>query len=184
MKQLLLTVCFLTIGTTAIFAQKYMTRTGKISFSATSPGSIEKIEGINNEVATILDAKSGALRFQVPIKSFKFQRELMQEHFNEDYMESDKYPKSDFAGTITNLNDINFTKDGTYNAQVSGKLTIHNVTHDVNVPGAITVKGNTVMLKAKFTITLHDYNVEVAAAVADKVSKEAKLTIEGELTQK
>jgi len=78
-----------------------MTRTGKISFNASAPSSPEKIEAINNEVANIIDAKRGEVIFQGPIKSFKFEKELMQEHFNENYMESDKYPRSDFKGTIT-----------------------------------------------------------------------------------
>ena len=91
-----------------------MTRTGKISFNASAKKSLEKIEAVNNEVANILDSKTGEIVFQLPVKSFKFERELMQEHFNENYMESDKYPKAEFRGNITNAGDINFSKDGTY----------------------------------------------------------------------
>ncbi|MCW3121691.1 MAG: polyisoprenoid-binding protein [Flavipsychrobacter sp.] len=184
MKKLLLTVSCLMMATTAMFAQKYMTRTGRISFNATAAKSPEKIEAINNEVANIVDAKTGDIVFQVLIKSFKFERELMQEHFNENYMQSDKFPKSEFKGKIDNLSDVNFTKDGTYNAKVSGKLTIHGVTKDVNVPGTIAVKGNTVAVKAKFSVKLNDYNIDIPAMVADKVGKDATITLEGNLTQK
>jgi len=113
MKKVLLTLSFLIGGTAATFAQTYMTRTGKVSFDASAPSSPEKVVAINNEVANIMDAKSGQIIFQVPVKSFKFEKELMQEHFNENYMESDKYPRAEFKGTITNLNEVNLTKDGT-----------------------------------------------------------------------
>jgi len=184
MKKLLLTASLLMAGTGALFAQKYMTRTAKISFNATASGSPEKIEAVNNEVANILDAATGDMVFQVLVKSFKFERALMQEHFNENYMESDKLPKADFKGKIDNLSDVNFTKDGTYNAKVSGKLTIHGVTNDVNVPGTITVAGANVKLKAKFSVKLQDYKISIPSLVADKIGKEATISLESDLARK
>jgi hypothetical protein len=184
MKQLFLTLSLCAIGIVTCSAQTYMTRTGKVSFDASAPGSPEKVYAINNEVANILDAKSGDIVFQVPIKSFKFERELMQEHFNENYMESDKYPKSEFKGTITNLNTINLNKDGSYDAHVSGKLTIHGVTNEVNTSGTVIVKNGTITLKAKFSVKLHDYNINIPSLVADKVGKEAIITLESALTKK
>jgi len=184
MKKLLLTISALILCATAVYAQRCMTRTGRISFNATAPGSPEKIEAVNNEVANVLDTKSGDIVFQALIKSFKFERELMQEHFNENYMESDKYPKADFKGSITNLNEINFGKDGSYKAKVSGKLTIHGVTNDVTLPGTIVVKGNTINVTAKFAVALKDYKISVPGVVADKIGKEATIVLESELTQK
>ena len=184
MKKLFLTVSLLFAVALCMDAQTYMTRTGKVDFNATTKSSPEKIEAKNNEVACIVDAKTGDVRFQILIKSFKFERELMQEHFNENYMESDKFPKSEFKGMITNLADVNFGKDGTYNAKVSGKLTIHGVTNDVSQPGTITVKGNSVVLAAKFAVKLKDYNINIPAVVADKVDKEAAIKLEGDLTKK
>ena len=184
MKKLILTACILMIGSTALFAQKYMTRTGKAAFDATTKQSPEKIAGVNNEVANILDAQTGDIVFQVLIKSFKFESELMQEHFNENYMESDKYPKSEFKGNITNHADINFSKDGTYKANVTGKLTIHGVTKDVTEPGTITVKGNTITAKANFSVPLKDYNIEVPSLVADKVNKNATISLESNMVKK
>jgi len=184
MKKLLLTlVCAIGLST-SLFAQTYMTRTGKISFNATAAHSPEKIEAINNEVANIVDGKTGNIVFQVPVKSFKFERELMQEHFNENYMESDKYPKAEFKGAISNLSAVTFTKDGTYNVSVAGKLTMHGVTNEVNVPGTITVKGNKITLKAKFATKLADYKIAVPSVVADKIGKEAIIILESDLTQK
>ena len=184
MKKLLLTSCFLMLASAATFGQKYMTRTGKIDFDATTNKSPEKIKAVNNEVANILDAKSGEIIFQVPVKSFKFERALMQEHFNENYMESDKYPKAEFKGNITNPGEINYTKDGTYNTKVSGKLTIHGVAKDVSVPGTLTVKGNTVTVNAKFTAVLKDYNISVPSMVADKVNTSATIALQSDLIQK
>ncbi len=184
MKKLFLTTGLLLAASAAIFAQTYMTRTGRILFDATTKSSPERVDAKNNEVACVVDAKTGEVRFQVPIKSFKFEKTLMQEHFNENYLESDKYPKSDFKGTITNLADVHFDKDGTYNAKVSGKLTLHGVTLDINQPGTITVKGNSIKLSAKFPITLKDVNISVPAVVSDKVDKVVKITLDADLVKK
>src|ERR1043165_8467619 len=113
MKKTIITTGLLIACIAPTFAQKYMTRTAKISFNATAPNSPENIEAVNNEVANIMDAKTGDMVFQVLIKGFKFQRALMQEHFNEKYMESDTYPKAEFKGVITNLSEVNLGKDGT-----------------------------------------------------------------------
>jgi polyisoprenoid-binding protein YceI len=184
MKKIILTTGLFIAAATSVFAQKYLTRTGKISFNATAVGSPEDIEAVNNEVANILDAKTGEIVFQAPVKSFKFQRALMQEHFNENYMESDKFPKSDFRGTITNFSDVSVTKDGTYDVKVSGKLTIHGVTNPILVPGTMVVKDGTVSFKAKFMVKLADYKISIPRVVEDKIGKEALITLESSLTQK
>ena len=108
----------------------------------------------------------------------------MKEHFNENYMESDKFPKSEFKGNVANIIAVNFAKDGTYNVKVTGKLTIHGVTNDVNVPGTLTIKGNTVNAKATFPVVLKDYKIDVPSLVADKLSKQANITLDCDLAQK
>ena len=183
MKKLVL-IAAITVCASGAFAQKYMTRTAKISFNATMPKSPEKIEGVNNEAASILDSKSGDFIFQIPVKSFKFQRELMQQHFNENYMESDKFPKSEFKGKISNIADVNFSKDGTYNVTVTGKLNIHGVSQDVTEKGTITVNGKDVTAKADFKIKLKDYNIKVPAMAADKLAEVAAIAVDAVLNQK
>jgi polyisoprenoid-binding protein YceI len=183
LKKLTLALSFLALSA-PVFAQKYMTRTGKITFNATAPKSPEKIEAVNNEVAAILNTTTGDFVFQSQIKSFKFERSLMQDHFNENYMQSDKFPKSEFKGKITNVSDVNFSKDGTYNTTVTGQLSMHGVTKDVSVPGTITVKGKEAVAKAKFNVKLADYSIEVPSIVADKLSKEAIINIDAQLIQK
>jgi len=163
------------------FAQRYMTRTGKVSFySATS---LEKIEAVNNQVASVVDAKSGDVIFQVPVKSFKFDRSLMEEHFNENYMESDKYPKSDFKGKISDIGNVNFSKDGSYKVTAIGKMTMHGVTRDVNIPGTIEVKGKMIVLNAVFKVVPGDYNIKIPNLVKDKIAKEIEVTVKSELNQ-
>ena len=183
MKKIFFAALFMGISG-ASFAQMYQSRTGKITFNATTPRSTEKIEGVNNEVGSVLNGKTGDFIFQVLVKSFKFERQLMQDHFNENYMESDKFPKSDFKGKISNAADVNFSKDGTYNVTVAGKLTIHGVTNDVSVPGTITVKGKEATAKAKFVVKLGDYKIAVPTVVADKLAKEASINIDVALNQK
>jgi hypothetical protein len=165
-----------------LFAEKYMTRTGKISFYSATP--LENIEAFNNEVASIVDSKTGDCAFQVPIKSFKFDRALMQEHFNEEYLESDKYPRADYKGKITDISSVNFAKDGTYNVKTSGKLTIHGVTRDVTFPGTVTVKGKTITTSTKFHVKPQDYKVTIPKLVEGKIAREIEVTVNSIMDQK
>jgi len=109
--------------------QKYMTKNGYIGLFSHTP--LEDIKADNNQVASVLDASTGEIVFQVLLKSFHFQKTLMEEHFNENYVESDKFPKSTFSGRITNLSAIDFSKNGVYDVNVDGDLMIHGVTKKV-----------------------------------------------------
>lgn len=162
---------------TNVQAQKFFTKTGRIDFNATAPSSPEKIEAVNKTVTCVLDAASGNIQFAVLIKGFTFERALMQEHFNENYLQSDKFPKAEFKGVITNNSAVNYTKDGDYTVTVKGKLTLHGETREVESPGKISVKGGKISASASFTAVLGDYKVEVPTLVSDKVSKTAKITV-------
>lgn len=164
------------------FAQKYLTRTGKVTFFSSTP--LESIEAFNNETASVLDAASGEFIFQVPVKSFRFDRELMQEHFNENYMESSKYPKAQYKGTITNPDKVNFKKDGTYDVETKGKMNMHGVTKDVTIPGKVTVKGDQVTVNSTFKIIPQDYNIDIPGIVAEKIAKEIEVTVNSIMEQK
>jgi len=156
-------------------AQRFMTKTGTIDFVAT--GAIEKIEGSNKSVACLLDSKAGSLDVIIQIKSFVFEKQLMQEHFNENYMESDKFPKASFKGSIINMASINMAKDGEYTADVVGKLMIHGVTKDVKSTGKVIIKGGKPILKSAFAVLLADYGIEIPGAVKDKISKYVKINL-------
>lgn len=178
MKNLILFFCasLLVISTQA--QDKFFTKTGKVNFDATAPQSPEDIAGVNKSVVCVLDSKSGNIQFAVLMKGFEFQRALMQEHFNENYVESDKYPKTEFKGIIVNNNVVSYLKDGSYNATVKGKLTIHGETKDVEAKGNILVKGGKISASAEFVIQLSDYKITIPQLVADKVSKTAKIGID------
>jgi hypothetical protein len=180
MKKILLSIAFCTLIAPA-FAQKYMTRTGKVTFFSTTR--VENIEAINNDAASVLDGKSGDIMFQVPIKSFRFEKQLMQEHFNENYMESNKFPKAEFRGKITDMSGVNIAKDGTYNVKASGKLTMHGVTQDVVAPGTITVKGSSVILNSKFNVKPADYGIKIPGVVAEKIAQRIEVTVNSILSQ-
>lgn len=167
---------------TAVSAQKYMTRTGKVTFFSSTP--MENIEAFNNETASVLDASNGDFVFQVPIKSFKFEKSLMQEHFNENYMESGKYPKAEYKGKITDLKSVNFAKNGTYNVTSKGKLTIHGVTKDVEIPGTVTVKDKSVTINSVFKVKPKDYGIAIPGLVENKIAKEIEVTVNSILEKK
>ncbi len=184
MKKLLIAVSLLTIASAPLFAQKAMTRTGKITFDATTPTSPEKISGIDKQVACAMDAKTGHIQFQSQIKDFKFEKALMEDHFNENYMESKNFPKASFDGNITNIADVNLSKDGTYTATATGKLDIHGTTNPVTTTGTIKVSGGKITVIAKFSVKLADYKIVIPTVVADKIAKEATISLDAELIQK
>lgn len=168
---------FATINT--IHAQdKQFTKTGKITFDATVPKSPENIDAVNKSVVCVLDTKAGAMQFAVLMKGFEFDRALMMEHFNENYVESGKYPKAEFKGTISNNAAVNYTKDGVYPVKVKGKLTMHGETKDVEADGKITIKAGKINAAADFEVLFKDYKITIPELVADKVAKTAKIKVD------
>ena len=166
---------FLLITGYSANAQKYMTKNGFIGFYSHTP--MEDIKADNNQVASVLDTGTGEIVFQVLIKSFHFEKALMEEHFNENYMESEKYPKSTFKGKITNLSSVNFSKNGTYDVTVDGDLTIHNVTNKVNAKGTIEVITGGINASSKFNIVPEDYKIEIPGVVREKINKNLEVTV-------
>ncbi len=154
----------------------FFTRTGKIDFHAGT--TVEDIDATNNEVASILDKAKGELAFNVLIKSFHFRRTLMEEHFNENYLESSKYPKATFKGKIVNNEKVNFNVNGTYTSQIEGDLTIHGVTKAVSAPATFIIEGQQIKAFASFSIKLQDYKIEIPGVVADKISKQISINVQ------
>jgi uncharacterized membrane protein len=157
MKRIIAITAFIAL-TGIAFGQKYKTTTGSIGFY--SKATLEDIEAKNNQVTGLLDASNGNLAYIVIIKSFEFDKSLMQTHFNDNYMQSETYPKSTFDGKITNNSSVKYGTNGTYDVQVSGKLTIHGVTKEVSASGTVTVNGNTITLKSSFKVKLEDYGIK------------------------
>ena len=153
----------------------YFTKTGKIQFF--SKTDVENIDATNNEVTSFFNKSTGELVFAVLIKGFHFEKALMEEHFNENYMESQKFPKADFKGKVTNLASVNFAKDGTYPVNVTGNLTIHGQTKPVTATGTITIAGGKISAQSKFDVALADYKIEKPAVVANKISDRIQITV-------
>jgi len=160
----------------AASGQKYVTKNGSIRFNSDAP--LEKIYAINNQVNAALDTETGDLAFKVLMKSFVFENALMQEHFNENYVESDTYPNATFIGKITNPGEIDFKKAATYETLVEGKLTIHGVTKSVKQNGTLTITDGKIMAISVFQILLADYDVKIPGAIAGKISETIDITVE------
>jgi hypothetical protein len=159
----------------AVNAQKYMTKNGFIGFYSHTP--MEDIKAENNQVVGALDITTGEMVFQALIKSFHFDRALMEEHFNENYMESDKIPKSMFKGKITNLSAVDLTKNGTYDVTVEGDLTIHDVTNKITTKGTIEVVTGGINANSKFNIVPEDYKITIPGVVREKINKNLEVTV-------
>jgi len=161
-------------------AQKFITRNGFISFYSHTP--LEEIKAENNQVAGVLDISTGEMVFQVLIKSFHFERALMEEHFNENFMESHKFPKSLFKGKITNLSSVDFKKDGRYEVTVEGELTIREVTKKIAGNGILEVAGGGINASSKLDIVPEDYNITIPGVVRDKIDKSFEVNISMKFT--
>ncbi|MDA8886242.1 YceI family protein [Bacteroidia bacterium] len=156
----------------------YKTNTGNINFY--SHTSLEDITADNHKVKTAFDASSGKLQFSVLIKDFEFPKALMQEHFNENYMNSTKYPKSTFSGTIENMEAINLAQNGTYTSPVRGNLTMKDVTKEVTTIATFTVINGVINAKASFNVNPEDYNINIPKVVSKKISREIKVFIDAD----
>lgn len=173
MKQVIILLAFTTLFS-SMHAQKiYSTKTAKISFFSSAP--LQDIEAKTSEVESKL-ASNGQIAFSLLIKGFQFDNQKMEDDFNEDYMESSKYPKASFNGNITNINEINFSKDGTYPAKVKGSLTIHGVTKEVSADGTIEVRGSKLIARSKFDVAVKDYNIG-GALIGKKIANTIAITV-------
>jgi hypothetical protein len=175
-KNVLMVILFLAANLNIFAQDKYISKTGHIWFYSHTP--MEDIEAHNRQVATILDTKTGDVVFSVLMKSFEFKRALMEEHFNENYVESDKFPKAQFKGKITNLSEVNFAKEGSYNTTIEGDMTIHGKTRKVTAKGTLEVKGGKIMANSKFNIVPQDYDIVIPSLVKDKFAESMATTVE------
>lgn len=161
--------------TAAVAQDRLITRNGAISFY--SKTSLEDIAAHTQTAVSVLDKKTGQVEFIVLIKSFAFEKALMQEHFNENYLESDKFPKSVFKGRIDDLSKIDFSREGKYIATVTGQLTIHGETKTVTSSATFNVQKESVSAVAGFSIELADYKIRIPSLVKDKISKTVTINV-------
>jgi len=168
---LLITGCIFSVS-----AQKQFTKTGHIWFYSHAP--LEDITAHNYQVTSVMNTENGEMAFKVTMSAFQFEKALMQQHFNEKYVESEKFPESTFKGKIANLSAVDFGKDGEHKTQVEGDLTIHGVTKPVKADGIIIVKDGKVSAKSLFKIAVADYEIKIPSAVKDNIAKEIDINVD------
>ncbi len=180
--RILFILTLLTIIDLSITAQKVYTKNGSISFFSKAP--LENISAVNNQVMSTLSLPGGELQFSVLINAFHFKKSQMEEHFNENYMESNKYPKAIFKGKINELSKMNVTSDGSYPVQVSGEITIHGVTKTITASGIITVKSAVITAKSTFPVKLADHNISIPKIVKSNIAEVIDVTVTCTYNQK
>lgn len=154
---------------------RYMDRAGHASFFSKAP--LENIEAHTDQALCILDATSGEVATSLLMKTFRFQKALMQEHFNEKYVESDKYPKATFAGKITNMSDIDLERNGTYIANVQGEITIHGETKPLETQVELVVSDNTIQATSTFPLRVKDFKITIPSLVVRNIAEVIEVTL-------
>lgn len=170
-----ITILVLALGIQLGYAQKFMTQNGTISFYSKAP--MEDIEAVNNQVSAVLDAENGAIASSLLMKAFMFEKALMQEHFNEKYVESEKFPKSTFKGNIENYASLKLSSTPV-KISVKGQLTIHGVTKEVVAEGTLAKTADD-QLKAtfNFNVALADFNIKIPGAVKENIAENIQINV-------
>ncbi|QIL39008.1 YceI family protein [Pedobacter sp. HDW13] len=166
MKKLLITL-ILVSAFAAVHAQMLISKDAIISFFSKAP--MEDIDAISKTAVSGINIKTGEIIFKINNNSFQFKKKLMQEHFNENYMESDTYPTSEFKGKI--IDPVDFSKLGTYNVVVKGNLQIHGVTKTYQTQAKITVTSDAVTANAAFKVKLEDHKIKIPTIVIAKIAE-------------
>lgn len=154
------------------YAQKYKSVSGEAGFFSSAP--LEDIKAQNKTATGLFDSETGSVAFVVPIKGFRFRKSLMQEHFNENFMESDKYPQGTFEGKISGY-DLNTS--GEQDAVAEGKMTIHGVTQNVRIPGKFRNENNRITMEAVFPVKLEDYDISIPRVLFMNIAEEVEVTV-------
>ena len=159
----------------------YITRSGAVSFYSHAP--MEDIVAVNKQASCVLDLETGSFAFQVPIRGFVFPNALMQEHFNENYLESHQFPRATFKGNIDRWLELNL---GPYpqDVAVTGKLTIHGVSREVSESGTIARVGDGFNGLATFEVAPADYGIQIPKIVRNNIARIIQVTVNVKLQQK
>jgi hypothetical protein len=176
MRTIFIVIALFGLSLSAGAQEKYYSKTGHIWFYSHTP--MEDVEAHNYQVGTILDVKTGDLMFTALVKSFEFKKALMQEHFNENYMESDKFPKAAFQGKVQEIGSVNSTKDGVYPVKVSGDLTIHGTVKKVTIDAKLEVKGGKIHATSQFEVVPGDFAIEIPSLVKDNIAKTIQVNVD------
>lgn len=171
--------CLLSLSASGLFAQIYIARECAIKFF--SHGMVEDLEAVNTSAKPILNTASNSVAAKVTIKAFQFEKKLMEEHFNEKYMESDKYPHAKFLGKINE--SVDYSKDGKHEVTITGKLDMHGVEKDRTIKGTVEIKGTEIMVNTKFNVALKDHNIEIPSLVMQNVAEVVEVSLQATLIE-
>ena len=164
------TLCFLQ---NASAQDKFLTKEGYVSFFSHSI--VEDIKADNNQVLSIIDTTTHKIAIQMLMRSFMFKKALMQEHFNENYVESYKYPKATFTGEIRNFDDLDVNNTET---EIIGELTVHGETKEISTKVNITMEDDEIILEGNFKVQVADFNIKIPAIVRNNIAKTIKVSFE------
>ncbi len=166
--------CFVLVVPAAITcrAQQFSATSGYISFYSSAP--LEDIYAVNKKVSSLFNSQTSEIALSVPVNQFEFQKKLMQEHFNEKYMESEKFPRATFSGKVQGYNPA---VRAAQQVTASGKLSIHGVTRSVEVAGTIALEGDNLVMQSKFTVRLADHNIKIPKIMWQNIAEEVEITV-------
>ena len=165
----IITAAFILIGsnTYAQLSKVYISLDGTISFFSETP--VENIDAVSQTLSCVLKPSTNEINYLVKITSFKFKKPLMQEHFNEKYLESDKYPLASFKGKINE--EIDWSKDGVYPISATGNLKIHNVEKPYTEKGRLTIKDGKFTVEGSFNVKTADHDIEIPTLVMTNIAE-------------
>lgn len=152
----------------------YSSTKAHVKFFSESP--LEDIEADNEKARSLISEKDSAIVVSIPNIAFKFEKPLMEEHFHENYMETEDFPKSMFKGKI--VSGMNFQQDGTYEVQVEGQLTIHGVTLDRQLTATIVKAGDVLTVKGSFLVRIEEHDVKVPSMYIDNIAEEVTVFVD------
>lgn len=174
---LIATGLLLTLASNVEAGNKLVSSKTDIKFFSTTP--VEDIEANNYTSTSTIDTETGDVIFSVPMQGFEFEKALMQKHFNNaDFLDTKAHPRARFTAKIVNIGNIDFSKDGTYSADVKGEMNIKGKSKSITEKGTVTVKGSVVEVQSKFNLTLADYGVTfVKGKPASNIAKTVEVTL-------
>ena len=165
---------------TQVLAQQFYTNKGKISFFSEAP--LEDISAINENVSAIIDSQTGGFAFRVKIVEFTFPNSLMQEHFNESYLESEMYPLSTFTGVIDDFSDLDLSNE--QNLVVNGSLSMHGISKVAQMKANAKMINDELHISSTFDVALKDYDIDIPKIMIYKIAETIAVTVEIKLSKR
>jgi polyisoprenoid-binding protein YceI len=172
-KQSIIVAFLMLVNVFSVTSQKMLIlKSSNISFFSKTP--LRDIEAENTASSSLINLDSRDIVIKIPVKSFQFPNKLMQEHFNENYLETDKFPSASFKGKINEILDVK--KEGKYNVSATGKITIHGVERPQNFKGTATIKDGKLTIDTIFEVALVDYKIDIPKIVFEEIAEKIKVT--------